>query len=218
MILRGSFMSFESLKKFRKTKDELRKLTGSDEAYKSVLARFQIEHADEIMSDEQKENTWRALDYALNQARWDSKEESSELLKPSKVLKFNPFTWQEQFTEIQKHLLWLTGDHVLFFAILKRYGYGEIKEIKDRKSSLAPYRELCAERNRIQMERGLKDIDKELNATLRDAQFRIGPLYWDILGRDFGCAENADVFKLEADQLARLLARLRDEVLRMKLT
>lgn len=213
MIARSNepFIGFAGLKEFREIKAELRKLSGSDKAYYDRLAQFQVEHADQIASASVERKVRDALAQELNYWRWETANDPPPPEpKPAKARKLFAFTAADQFAEIKRHLNWLTGNDATFETIMRKHGFADISEIKDRNAGYPALRELSAERNRLQIERGMGHCDDELQDLLQRSLYQLEHKFWQALGA-FNCGTFEQVFALPSDELQKLLRRLKDE-------
>lgn len=213
MIARSNepYLGFAGLKEFREIKVELRKLSGSDGAYYARLTAFNVEHADQIANAEMERKVREALAQELNYWRWQASETVEQPApKPPKARKLFAFTAADQVADIKRHLNWLTGSDAAFEAVMLKYGFSDISEIKDRNAGYPVLRELSAERNRLQMERGMGHCDDELQDLLQRSLYRLGDRFWVALG-EFDCTTFAQVFSLPSDELQKLLRKLKEE-------
>lgn len=205
------YLGFAGLKEFREIKTELRKLSGSDGAYYKRLAAFNVEHADQIANADAERVVREALAQELNYWRWENTENPpAPAPKPPKARKLFAFTAADQVAEIRRHLEWLTGSDLAFAAIMLKHGFSDISEIKDRNQGYPVLRELSAERNRLQMERGMGHCDDELQDLLQRALYKLDAQFWTVLGA-YGCADMLQVFALPSDVLQGLLKQLKQE-------
>jgi hypothetical protein len=206
------FVGFAGLKEFHEIKAELRKLSGSDKAYYDRLAQFQLEHSNQITNDAVLRQLREALQQELNYWRWEAVPGApvAEAAPPKPTKRVIPFTAGEQLAELKRHLNWLTGSDSLFTSVMSKYGFAAIEDIKDRNAGYPVLRELSAERNRLQMERGMGHCDDELQDLLQRALYKLDHRFWTVLGQ-FQCGYMQQVFQLDSDALQRLLGRLKFE-------
>ena len=206
----GPFIGFERLKEYRTLKAQMHKLCASDEPYYRILAKFGLEHADGITSQDMDSKLFAALMLEKNALEWTAPIEPPA---PKVRRKLMPFVYADQFDDMRQHLNWLTGNDDVFNGILRFHGYESVDQIRDTRDSLPPYKAMVAERNRLQMERGIGPIDIEMRETLERAKEAIGSAYFaEILGRDFACASIDEAVQLDGEQTRLLLARLKQEV------
>ncbi len=161
----GPLLSFDSMKEARKLKAELKRLTTNDSAYYSVLARFELGHFDDIATvalEKGKEPTAyaaevkKALQMEINAAEWAATE-SGPVEPPAKGKKpksklFLKFNSEGAFDEVREHLKILTGSDDFYHKVLNAYGYKTPSDIPTHDDGVKPYRDMCIERNRVQLE------------------------------------------------------------------
>lgn len=218
-------LGFEGLKQFRKLRNELRKLTGNDAAYYGVLGSYRssfavngFQHANEICPvDAQK--VMNALIAEKNWFEWVATEEQPEPKRKKKVRLFGAFDSAEQFDVMRQHLRHLTGSDDLFAAILKRHGFDSVDAIPNHDAGAKPYREMCAERNGLQLDRQeiataiMAGFPKEVVTTLQETREVIGRgVFYEILGVEFRVSAMEEIMRMPGEQLEMMLLRLKSEV------
>lgn len=194
----GPLLPFDLMKEARRLKAELKRVTGNDSAYYSVLARFELGHFNQIAEDAAEESPALAnrvlagLQTELNAQTWAASENGPVDTSGKKKSKlFIQFTSEEAFEEVRDHLRILETPN-FYQETLRSFGYEKASDIPTHDAGVKVYRALCIERNRIQLERetvaiaskqvGLERA-KELMQVLRDAYETLGA------GAFFGCLD-----------------------------
>lgn len=155
----GPQVSFEIQKEARAFKSELKRLTQDNSAYYSVLARFELGHFNQIpeVAAEAKQEpaelakrVLTALQMEVNAQTWAASENAPVPAKTGKL--FMAFTSDKAFEEVRDHLRILTGNDDFYLKTMRAFGYEKASDIPTHEAGIKPYRELCIERNRVQME------------------------------------------------------------------
>ncbi len=222
------FLSFDTMKEARKLKGELKRLTTNDSAYYAVLARFELGHFDQIATvalEHSKEpaayakEVLNALQMEINAAAWAGAEDApvgAPKAKKNKSKLFMKFNSEEAFEEMRDHLR-ILGAADFYEKTLAMFKYAKASDIPTHDMGVPVYKALCAERNRIQMERETlgaaakrvgMDKAKELLQVLRDAHDTLGGgAFWGVLDK-WGCPTTE--YALASDNLESIMKELKE--------
>lgn len=227
----GPLLSFDSMKDARKLKSELKKLTGDDSAYYGILGRYELGHFDQIATvalEKQKEpaiyakEVMNALQMEINALSWAAAEDApAEPAKPKKGKSklFMKFNSEEAFQEVREHLRLLTGTDDFYFKVLNAYGYKTPSDIPTHDDGIKPYKDMCTERNRVQLERetiaaAAKHVGMErapeVIITLRRTYDLLGPGPFFAVLDEFGCPTIDHAVR--SYRLGEIMAKLKDVV------
>ncbi len=229
----GPLLSFELMKEARKYKSELKKLTTNDSAYYAVLARYELGHFDDIAtvspekgkepSDYAKE-VLTALKMEINAVEWvaaeaDPVEPKGKPATKNKSKLFLKFNSEGAFEEVREHLRLLTGDDSYYNKTMLSFGYQSANDIPSHDAGVKVYRELCVERNRIQLEHETvsaaakhvgADRAKELILTMRRSYEVLGPgPFYAVLDK-YGCPTVDEAIR--SLRLAEIMENLKDVI------
>jgi len=203
----GPLIGYDRMKKARKFKADLKRLTHDDGAYYSCLARYELGHFDQIATVAIEKNEEPAalaervlsgLQQELNAQEWAASEEAPVDNSPRKTKSklFMKFNSAEAFEEIRGHLRILTENDDLYQQIMEKHGFKTPADIPNHDAGIPVYKALCVERNRIQLDRETiraaarqvgPERAKELMQVMRDAYDTLGcGTFFSVLDK-WGC-------------------------------
>ncbi len=227
----GPLLSFDTMKEARRLKGELKRLTTNDSQYYACLARFELGHFDQIATvalEKGKEpaayakEVLNALQMEINAAAWAGAEDAptdTPKTKKNKSKLFLKFNSEGAFDEVREHLKILTGSDDYYHKVMAAYGYKTPSDIPTHEDGIKPYRDLCTERNRVQLEHetiaaAAKHVGMErapeVIITLRRTYDLLGPGPFFAVLDEHGCPTIDDAIR--SYRLGEIMAKLKDVV------
>jgi hypothetical protein len=230
----GPLISFELMKEAAKHKAALKRLTTNDSAYYAVLGRFEVGHFDHSLAEVALNTGKEPADYArevlkalhmeVNAAEWMNPEAGPVEPKPKATAKgksklFMKFNSEGAFEEVREHLRLLTGDDSYYNKTMLSFGYRSPNDIPSHDAGVKVYRELCVERNRVQLEHETvsaaarhvgADRAKELILTMRRSYEVLGPgPFYAVLDK-YGCPTVDEAIR--SFRLVEIMENLKDVI------